>query len=244
MCLAAHLLGDSFYHQVCKVLDPLTAITDYLTSTCLGKIAPEFQDYATGSETSSLLLRFPVPDLARAEQSQEQDEEDQTDADYTPDTDRPSKIRRVKQNTLFPFIILVPEANGEESFKAFSELPATVQDELKKRFEDTRLSCSTRERIFKRVCNNPDRFPAKELCVRYLLVSNGGNSYIKAAYRDGGAYEKGADDMCIGHNNPCACLKHHHGDFAFCFVPLPAKLRTGKTWQELRFWVLSGQHRV
>ncbi len=187
-----------------------------------------------------MLLRFPVPDLARAEQSQEQDEEDQTDADYTPDTDGPTKIRRVKHNTLFPFIILVPESNGEESFKAFSELPATVQDELKKRFEDTRSSCSTRERIFKRVCNNPDRSPAKELCVRCLLVSDGGNSYIKAAYRDGGAYEKRADDMCIGRNNPCACLKYHNGGFTFCFVPLPGKLRIGKTWQEPRFWVLSG----
>jgi hypothetical protein len=73
-------------------------------------------------------------------------------------------------------------------------------------------------------------------CLRTRVIAF--NSKNQGIFKEGGAFRESADDPCIRKYLPCTYLMEHNGNPTLCVVPLPARLRTGKDWTDIAFWVL------
>ncbi len=143
-------------------------------------------------------------------------------------------------NTL-PFMILIPGVDGQDTLQDINQLPILVRDTLTNRFNATWTSTKARRNNYRNICDRPDLHLGSESCVYYFLTSDSIHSRAEGSHSQGGVHRKSADDQCIKHKNPCGhVVEDISKGPAIFFVPLPEKLRLGKTWDDLHFWVRPG----
>jgi hypothetical protein len=116
-----------------------------------------------------------------------------------------------------------------------------VQTELQRRFHETWTSSGKRKNCYRGMQSKPQNRLNKGVCIRFQFLETGRTGRRSDGYYVGGEAKKSADDMCIEHRCLCLYMIKHNGVCALCIVPLPAGLRVGKMWNELGYWVISGE---
>ncbi len=164
---------------------------------------------------------------------------------HTSTTPRPVVTdHRNIENTL-PFMILIPGVDGNDTLQDINQLPILVRDTLINRFNATWTSTKASRANFRYICDRPDLYLGIETCVHYSLTGDWIHKRVEGSHSQGGVPRKSADDVCIRCKSPCGhVVEDISKGHAIFFVPLPEKLRLGKTWDDLHFWVRPGLHQL
>jgi hypothetical protein len=137
-----------------------------------------------------------------------------------------------------PMIFLLPQT---DTFEDIAHLPTNVRAELQHRFHAMCTASEKRKERYRAMQNRPQNRLNRDECIRCQLTKTGKNRRADGYYTQGGEVKKSADDMCIERSSPCVHVVRHNGVCSWCIVPLPAGLRVGKKWDELEYWVTSGE---
>ncbi len=149
------------------------------------------------------------------------------------------------QDATLPFVIMVDGKESRKIIKDIRMLPLHVSEELMDRFHATHSTATTRTRNFTRACNDPELRVYDGLCLRHFLTYSTAilkEDHANNKFTYGGVSRESADDVCISKKSPCAYVLECNAGHAFCFVPLPYRLRESISWLEINYWIQPGRH--
>jgi hypothetical protein len=143
-----------------------------------------------------------------------------------------------------PIVLRIPSRSHEAGSRIVDihMLPATVQNELKRRIDAYRAEFPRQATMIQRIINKPETYQGRSFCILYqtskgMALHKKGQPTRAQSFALGGKLGYYADDRCIVKGVPCMHLIEHDDSYALCFVPLPTEVRKSGQWKDVRFWV-------
>jgi hypothetical protein len=138
--------------------------------------------------------------------------------------------------------ISIPNEESGATLTDITRLPADVQTKLQHRFYEACNSTNHGRDRYRGMQGRPENRLNKAMCIRCQFIEVGRTSKKpQGYYTQGGESKRSADDLCIERRSPCVYMARPNEVCTLCIVPLPAGLHVGKKWDELGYWVTSGE---
>jgi hypothetical protein len=155
-------------------------------------------------------------------------------------TARPPNTKRATQQPAIPtpdleLVLYVPHNDGSFDWQNLSGVADTLKDEITTKFRSDFLSVERHKEAYRRMLRSQEKYYAMFTCVN--MTVRAGSASKPISWTEAGGDSMRSCDRCTAGQRLCVRLVKMDDVMKLAVYPLPEVLRTGKTWEELAFWV-------
>jgi hypothetical protein len=149
-------------------------------------------------------------------------------------TDVQSKAKDICEPADLEIYLRIPNLSDLDMWKGMDDLPILVRDELERRFKEMWSHNKKIAQVYAEFTHNPAKYMEGKFCINSLLMRQ------RPRQSNWGQLDEPqviACDSCIYNNRPCAYFAIYKNRYNIYLVPLPTRLRKGKSWTQIDYWV-------